>query len=77
MGKNRNKKKLALKKETVRQLDTMSEDQLRRAAGGLDFAAKTGLCIINNTIGTIGGTVSLACIRTTTYTFGCEPSGNC
>lgn len=75
MGKNKNKKKLALKKETVRQLDTMSEDQLRRAAGGLDaLVVKTGACIINNTI---GGTVTLVCIRTTTYTFGCEPSGTC
>ena len=77
MGKNKNKKKLALKKETVRQLDTMSEDQLRRAAGGLDgFVAKTGQCM-NNTLNPIGGTITLACIRTTTYTFGCDPSVGC
>jgi hypothetical protein len=68
MGKNK-KKKLALKKETVRKLDTMSAADLNQAAGGTlvyNFQPKYQL-----------GTATLACIRTTTGTCGCEPTGGC
>jgi hypothetical protein len=68
MGKNK-KKKLALKKETVRKLDALNEAELKQAAGAGDYYN------LNHNF-TIGNLMTLVCYRpTTTYTCGCNPSG--
>lgn len=71
MGKN-NKKKLALKKETVRKLDALSNEQLKDAAGGALYA-------YNYNFYNLGG-ATLACAGwrpTGTATCTCEPTGGC
>ena len=67
MGKKT--KKLSLKKETVRKLDTLSDEQLKGAAGAADYLQ------LNYNYNYINWGYGNYAVPYPTRTCGCEPSG--
>jgi hypothetical protein len=63
MGKK--KGKLSVKKETLRKLDTLTDDQLRAAAGGTQMAIGGGNVMIGGIRGPSRPPVSGGCETTT------------
>jgi hypothetical protein len=68
-------KKLAVKKETLRQLDALTSDQLRAAAGGgYAILLYTGLCINQDTL-ICAGILTGGGVKTFSCDTRCETDG--